>query len=165
MGPLKKLDKLEEYLCSISLCIMVIINFANVLSRYVLHASWSFSEEILIIMFVWCMMLASATAFKRSAHLGLTVFTDNMPPFGKRACIVLALLSTAVLAITLIVTGWRMVANQLASNQLTPVLMLPEAIAGLAIPVGSLVILIRAVQTYVNDYRNVGAPAKEGEKA
>ena len=45
---MKILDKIEEYLCICCLVVMTALVFANVFSRYILHASFSFSEEITV---------------------------------------------------------------------------------------------------------------------
>jgi len=146
---LKFLDNLEEYLAAIALAVMVVINFGNVLSRYVIHASWSWSEEILIIMFVWCVMLATAVAYKRAEHLGLSLITDRLPVGLKKVSIVFSTIMSAALVIFLLVYGWSMVSDQIAYKQATSVLRIPEWVAGLSIPVGAIFIFIRAFQSAV----------------
>ena len=72
---MKILDKIEEYLCICCLVVMTALVFANVFSRYVLHASFSFSEEITTNLFVLLSMMGTAIAAKRQAHLGLSIVT------------------------------------------------------------------------------------------
>ena len=73
-------DKIEEYLCICCLVIMTALVFANVFSRYILHASFSFSEEITTNLFVLLSMMGTAIAAKRQAHLGLSLVPDRVSP-------------------------------------------------------------------------------------
>ena len=43
---MKILDWIEEILCVLCTAVMTLLVFANVVSRYILHYSLSFSEEI-----------------------------------------------------------------------------------------------------------------------
>ena len=74
---MKILDKIEEYICAACTLVMTLLVFANVLSRYVLHMSLSFSDEITTNLFILLSMMGAAIATKRRAHLGLTILTDE----------------------------------------------------------------------------------------
>ncbi len=63
----KPLDKFEEYLVAISLFIMTVIAFANVLSRKVFEASWSFTEEITANLFILSSLIGASIAARRGA--------------------------------------------------------------------------------------------------
>ena len=146
---MKVLDKIEEWLIAIVTFVMIVLCFGNVLSRHLLKFSWSFTEELLIIMFIWCVMLATATGFKRLEHLGLPLIYDAMPVPVKKIFVVFSYTLTALLVILLGYSGYSMVKNQIEFNQTTSVLGLPEWVAGLSIPVGGLFILVRAIQMMV----------------
>ncbi|SET08125.1 TRAP-type C4-dicarboxylate transport system, small permease component [Natronincola peptidivorans] len=144
---MKFLNKIEEYFLGVSLAIMVIINFGNVLSRYFLRASWSFTEEVVIIIFVWNSILAAAVAYKHGAHLGLSVLTDLLPEKMQRYVGILGALATTVLMAILYKYGMEMVRTQMRFSQATPVLGIPSWIPSSAIPIGALFIIIRAIQS------------------
>lgn len=146
---IKFLDRFEEYLVAFCLGGMALLNFGNVLSRYVLKASWSFTGELLIILFVWTIMLGTAIAYKRSEHLGLPLILDMVPLKYKKILIIFAGLMSAVLMIVLTVSGYEMVMQQIEFKQTTSVLQLPEWITGISIPLGSLLILFRVFQSTV----------------
>ena len=59
---LKILDWIEEIICVICTIVMTALVFANVISRYVLHSSLSFSEEITTYLFVLLSMMGTAIA-------------------------------------------------------------------------------------------------------
>ena len=54
---MKVLDRIEEGICILCLIAMTTLVFANVFSRYVLHLSLSFSEEITTNLFVLLSMM------------------------------------------------------------------------------------------------------------
>jgi TRAP-type C4-dicarboxylate transport system permease small subunit len=134
---------------AISLTIMVLINFGNVLSRYFIHASWAFTEELLVILFVWNTMLASAVAFKHKAHLGLSVLTDLFPEKFQKVVVIFGAVLTVGLMAILARYGIDMVANQIKYNQKTPAMNLPEWIASISISVGALIIILRVIETTI----------------
>lgn len=144
---MKLLDSLEELLIVISLVVMVAINFGNVLSRYFIHASWAFSEELMVILFVYNSFLGASVAFKRGAHLGFTVLTDIFPPDIKKRVIWFTGSVTTGLLLLLTWYGIEMVKSQVMFDQRTPALGLPEWVAGVSIPFGSLLIIVRVVQS------------------
>ncbi len=153
-------NKLEEFLLAISLFIMVIINFLNVISRYFIHASISFTEELLILMFLWNTMLASALAFKLKAHLGLSALTDLFPHKFQKYVVIIATAATIILMAILSKFGMAMIQNQIKFSVKTAVMELPEPILSLAIPCGALLVIIRIIET---GYRQL-VELKEGGK-
>lgn len=160
MTRFKVIDKLEEYLVAFFLAMMAIINFGNVISRYLLKASWSFTGEILIILFVWVVMLAAAIGYKRSEHLGLPLILDLVPFTLKKLFIIFSGLMTITLMVALAISGYSMVSQQIEFNQTTSVLLLPEWIAGISVPVGSLLVIIRVIQSTLHQL----ATLREGEE-
>ena len=82
---MKILEKIENTICIVCLLAMTTLVFANVFSRYVLHLSLSFSEEITTNLFVLLSMMGTAIAARRRAHLGLSILTDAVKPSVRRA--------------------------------------------------------------------------------
>ncbi|HKL10260.1 MAG TPA: TRAP transporter small permease [Clostridia bacterium] len=162
----KMINNFEEYFLAVSLVIMVAINFGNVLSRYFIHTSWAFTEELLVILFVWNTMLASAMAFKHGAHLGLSVLTDLFPERFQKYVVVFGAVITIGLMALLARYGVDMVANQIKYNQKTPAMDLPEWIAGISISFGAIVIILRVIQATVLDLKQkkIKMQLKEGGK-
>lgn len=140
------LDYLEEFLIVVLLAFMSIMNFANVVSRYFLSASISFTEEITIMAFVWVTMLAIATAYKRSAHLGMSFIVELFPKKGQAVFALFSMVCSLVMIVILLVYGIQMVQGQIALNARTPAMQMPSALQGLSIPVGCVFILVRTME-------------------
>lgn len=155
---MKIIDYIEESLISLSLIVMVAINFGNVLSRYIFHASWSFSEEMMVILFVYNSFLAASLAYRRGAHLGFTMLTDTLHGSSKKAVVVFSTVLTLVLMALLAWYGAEMVGGQMEYNQRTPALGLPESLAGMSVPLGALLISFRVIQTSIREFAGLREP-------
>src|ERR1700759_3581729 len=58
----------------------VVILFAGVVSRYVLHSPLIWSDELASILFLWLALLGSAGAFRRSEHMRMTALVASAGP-------------------------------------------------------------------------------------
>lgn len=139
-------DAIEEWFLAISLGAMLILNFANVLSRYFLNLSMSFTEEITTNLFVWSCFVGAAAAAKRGAHLGLSLFTDMLSARNQRWVAVIVTAMSLTMFAVIIWTSLNMVQSQMASRQTTPALGLPEWTMGIAVPVGAAFCFVRFAQ-------------------
>lgn len=148
---MKILDYLEEILICLSLAIAVVVNFGNVISRYFLHASWSFSEEIMVSFFVYNTFFGVSEAFKRGTHLGFTVLLDYSPIKVRKVLILVIHVFSAILIYLLLRYGIQMVFEEIRYNQTTPALGLPAWLQTLSVPLGSLLIMVRLFQSYKNE--------------
>ena len=75
----KIVGKIEDYVCIITLIVMLLLTFANVLSRFVLHFSLSFTEEIVTGLFVIASLSGTSVAVRNRSHLGLDFVIGFMP--------------------------------------------------------------------------------------
>ena len=144
---IKILDKFEEAVLVVGLSFMAAMNFANVFSRYLLANSFSFTEELTMIVFVWMTMFGIAVGYKRYAHLGMSFVSDNVP--GKaRAIMALFWTACSFIAMALMVQyGITMCQGLIRLGVKTPALDIPSTTQGLAIPVGGVFICIRILQS------------------
>ena len=158
----KGLDYAEEWSLTLVLAVMVILNFANVCSRYVLHASISATDEVNIMLFVWISMLGSAAAYKRGAHLGMSFITDRLSLKGQAIMVVFSTVCSVVFLTILLKYGIKMVSYQISMDVRTPAMRMPACWQGLAIPVGAGFMIIRSLQAGIIEARRLWNEAKEG---
>lgn len=148
-------DFFEEGLIVLGLAFMTIMNFVNVVSRYCFTNSFSFTEEITVLVFVWVSMLGIAAGFKRSAHLGMSYFAELLP---RRMQALLALFSmgcSIVMMVIMIDEGVVMVQNQILLGGRTPALELPVTVQGLAIPVGGALIALHVLGAGYREFKRL----------
>ena len=74
------LGMLVEIPAAILVVAEVVILFAGVVSRYVLHAPLIRSDELASILFLWLAMLGSAVAFRRGEHMRMTALVASAGP-------------------------------------------------------------------------------------
>ena len=145
---LKKIcDHFEELLGAFILSVMLIVTFANVVTRYLITYPLAFTEEITISMFVWIVLLGTSIAFRRNAHLAMSFFYDLMPRGLKKLCF---LFSTAACLTFFSILAWLgglQVHDEWALGVTSDALAIPTFIYSSAIPVFSVLILVRIVQS------------------
>ena len=143
---MKILDKIEEFICIVCLLAMTALVFANVFSRYVLHLSLSFSEEITTNLFVLLSMMGTAIAARRRAHLGLSILTDAVSPKVRRALLIFGFGLSTVFSFAVFFYGVKMVQSEYILAQVTPSMQWPEWIYGCFVPFGAIFMTIRFAQ-------------------
>ena len=74
------IERILRWTTVVLLVLMVIIVFANVVSRYYLHVSLAWSEEVARFMLVWLVFIGSFLAYIHDEHLGLDILVAKLPP-------------------------------------------------------------------------------------
>lgn len=146
-------EKIEELLIALVFGAMVVLNFGNIVSRFLPNASWSFTGELLIILFIWLIFLAAAIAYKRSEHLGMPLLIDKSPPQLRAVLLAFSGLMSVGLLIVAAFSGYEMVAQQVEFGQRTSVLELPEWVAGVSIPAAAILIIVRVVLATIHEVK------------
>ena len=139
----KFLSHFEEYLCCVLFMGMLGLGFTNVVFRYFLSASISFTEEIVCACFVLLCMLGTAVVAKTQEHLGITVLVERMSERNRTICAIIANVLGIVFSLILIDTGFGMVAQQYTMKQLSVALQWPEWIFGSFLPFGAIMMTLR----------------------
>lgn len=148
---LRGLDYVEEALIVILLAFMAIMNFVNVVSRYCFSNSFSFTEELTVMAFVWVTMLGIATGYKRYAHLGMSFIVERFSKKIQAIFAAFSMICSLVMIVLLIKYGIEMVQGQIMLGSKTPALRLPIYWQGLSIPVGAGFIAIRTLESGIQE--------------
>ncbi len=113
----------------------VVVLFAGVVARYVLHAPLIWSDELASMLFLWLAMLGAVVAFRRSEHMRMTALVASAGP-RLRAYLDLVAICAALAFLLLIVQP----AYEYASDEgviTTPALQISNAWRAAALPVGT----------------------------
>jgi TRAP-type C4-dicarboxylate transport system permease small subunit len=153
----KVFDSLEDWFLVITLGLMLILNFANVVSRYCLSTSIAFTEELTTNLFVWSSFIGAAAAAKRGAHLGFDLLVNSLPAPVKRIVAALVTLLTLAMFALLFYYSIDMIETQMMLKQETPALGWPEWIVSLALPVSAFFCFVRFAQAGWNTWQKGGA--------
>lgn len=136
----KILGKLLEVIITLCLASVVIITFLQVFFRYVIQQPLTWSQEALMISFVYSVLFGAALAIKNDDHLKVDMF-ENLPNTFKKFFSVLQFLIVLVLVSALIYYGLQLVINNLKSGQIVGMLPIKKAYVYLALPVSALFML------------------------
>lgn len=146
-------DKIEEFLAIACLTVMTVLAFMNVVFRFILSASFSFSEEITTYLFVLLSLLGTAIAVRRRAHLGLTIITDIVNPKVKKVLHIIGYLFAVAFSGALFFYGIQMVMNQMRLGQVSATMQWPEWIYGSFVPIGAFFVVVRFIQVLIEEVK------------
>ena len=100
----------EKLILAVSTLLILVLTVGNVFSRKVIHQSWSFTEELVVAVFVLITLLAAALACREGDLVNLSLVTDRLPSRMKRGFLlvntVLSVCFTGVLFYYGLEKGW-----------------------------------------------------------
>ena len=132
------LAAVEKVILVIATLLILVLTVGNVLSRYVIHRSWSFTEELVVAVFVLITLLAAALACREQGGLvSLTLVTDRLPEKLKKPSVILITVLSIIFSVILFKYGMDKVLTQLANGKRTFVLNWPEWIVWSFVPIGA----------------------------
>lgn len=79
------------WLMVISLVLMVVMVFGNVVMRYGFNSGITLSEELSRWLFVWMTFMGAVVALNERAHLGTDSLISRLPVAGKKLCLAVSL--------------------------------------------------------------------------
>ncbi len=135
------LRRCTEVVIMLFMAILVVIVLAGVFFRYVLGSSIPWSEEVGRYLMIWLGFLGASLALREGLHVGVELVVQWLPP--RVATSLRGLARGAMAGFLLVVTyyGVSLVAN--LWDQVSPVAGIRMTWPYLAIPVGSLLMLIQ----------------------
>lgn len=77
---IKKIIKnIDDLIGLASLVLVIFIVFINVIARYIFDNPLTWSDELAMALFVWCIFIGSSVCAKYSSHISIDVIVDIMP--------------------------------------------------------------------------------------
>lgn len=149
------LNYIEEYVGVVSLIFTSLLVFVQVVLRYVLNYSLSWSEEVARYLIVWFVFIGSSIAVREKAHATMDALVTYLPDKGKRIFSTIANLISIVFCVFLIWSGSGIVSSVIEFGSVTPSTGMPMYIPYLALPVGASLMLIRFLQLLVQDVKSL----------
>ena len=128
------LGKLVEIAASILVAAEVIILFAGVFARYVLHNPIGWVDELASILFLWLAMLGAAIAFRRNEHMRMTAALGRYGEKARAKLDTLAIAAPFVFLALILPSAFSYMHEEHAI--LTPALAVPNSWRVAAMPAG-----------------------------
>ena len=136
----------EKLILAASTLLILVLTVGNVFSRKVIHRSWSFTEELVVAVFVLITLMAAALACREGELVSLTLVTDRLPGKTKKPVVVLVTVLSVIFTVILFKYGMDKVLTQLAYGKRTFVLNWPEWIFWSFVPIGSVCMILHFVE-------------------
>lgn len=137
-------EKLNRYLllvCAYLLGIMVIEATWQVLSRYILNAPSSWTDEILRFQLIWLSMLGAPLAHGLNRQMAVSVITDRFSSKAKRRNdIIIEIIIFCFALIILLLGGMKVAVN--ASTQVSPSMGINMFFVYLSLPVSGVLFML-----------------------
>ena len=127
----------ENCILVVSTLLILILTVGNVFSRKVIHRSWSFTEELVVAVFVLITLMAAALACREGELVNLSLVTDRLPRKLKKPSVILSTVLCIIFTAILFWFGMDKVITQLENGKRTFVLNWPEWIFWSFVPIGA----------------------------
>lgn len=142
---MEKIAKTENFLVAVMIAIMAIVNFLQVIFRYIIEGSLPWSEELLRFLFVWSTFLGAGIGVRKGAHLGLTAIVDNLPLPLKRFVAYINYGVCIAFSAAIGYLGLSIVSMQAEFNVRSSAMELPMFWISMAIPVSFALIILHII--------------------
>lgn len=141
-------DHLEELFGSVLLAVMATISFVNVVIRYITSYSFAFTEEIVLNLFVWVILLGISYGYRTRSHLVMSFVYDYAPTGVQK--FFLHCSNALSIGFFLMLFYWSalQVIDEFQLQTRSDALEAPAWIYTMCMPLFSLLIIFRIAQTY-----------------
>jgi len=137
------LKRCTELIMMVMMAFLVVVVVASVIFRYILLAPLSWSEEVSRYVMIWLGFLGASLALREGLHANVDFVVARCPEWFAMWLRRVARIGIAVFLLIVMAYGFHLVAN--LWDQWSPVLDIRMTWPYMAIPVGSLLMLIQLV--------------------
>lgn len=99
--------RLLEAVIVVSLAIMAVLVFGNVVLRYAFNSGIAISEELSRLLFVWLIFLGAILASAQHAHIGFDSLAKSLPPTVRKLLVVVTGVLMLAAAVIFVIGGWE----------------------------------------------------------
>lgn len=154
--------KVVLFVCKILLIIDILITTMSVVGRYVpFIPDPAWSEEVVLTCMSYMAVLSAALAIRRGAHIRMTSFDRYIPAGVLRFLDILADISVLILAVVMIVVGWKYASGLGAKGSYVSMPWLSRFWMYFPVPVAGVAMMIFELETLYNHLKSI--VSKEGK--
>ena len=144
---LKILDEYYEwFFIIIFFLVMLVAVSIQVLTRYCFNFTFSWSEELARICFVWITLFGISLGAKNRQHLRVVAFITFMPKKVRRVVEFISVFLTLSVLTVVIYKLLVIMGIQIERKQITAALRLPAGVMYIAGPLGLIGMIVRVIQ-------------------
>ena len=145
--------KMEEFFAAMTMALICLITFANVVVRYFTDESFAFTEELSVFLLVVLAFVGASAAFAKNTHIRVTFFVERLPE-GVAFWAEMAVVVTG-LALFSLISGYgvRLALDDLRFETTSPGIGVPQWFYSVWLPVLSAVIALRLLGRLIRLFR------------
>ena len=132
------------YLAKFMMVAMVLIIFVNVVLRYGFNSGLMWSEEVALLLAVWFIFIAMSLGVKQNLHINITLIPSaKLSKTVARALEILKSLVTLVVAVVMLLDGWKLVGFTMRS--IMPATQWPAGLLYAVLPISAVVMIYESL--------------------
>lgn len=155
---LEKIDKalsgFEDYLTGFLLLSCTIVLFVNVVLRYFFHSATQWAEEAIRYAIVWVTFVGGSICARKGSHVGIDIFAQAMPPFGKKLVLCAGQVAAGVFMAACTYLGWRIFMMVVQTGQKSAAMLMPMSIVYFSMPLGFALTTVQSFAAAVRLWRS-----------
>ena len=140
----------EKIVLAAATVLILVLTVGNVFSRKVIHQSWSFTEELVVAVFVLITLMAAALACREGELVNLSLITDRLPEKARKPMLLIDTALCILFTSVLCVYGIDKVVTQMANGKRTFVLNWPEWIFWSFVPIGAACMILHFIEYFID---------------
>jgi len=149
------LSKSEEIFISITLLVISVVVFVNVIMRYGFSASTMWTEELTRYTIIFVTFVGSSLCVRESYHPRVEALVMRIPGNIRWIITPAVLILGIIFSVILVIYGSQLIGNALTTAQRTPTGLAPMYLPYIAIPVGGALMTLRYCQLTVKELRKL----------
>ena len=139
----RALGWLVEVPAGLLVLVDIVVLFAGVFSRFVMHNPLVWSDELASILFLWLAMLGAVTALRRGEHMRMTALVSRLSPSRRAVFEAVAMASCLAFLALVMWPAWQYAADERAIT--TPALEISNLWRAAAWPIGIVLMVTFAI--------------------
>lgn len=144
------INKMFGYVLAFVLAFMTIIIFWQVIARYVVGSSLTWSEELSRFLMIFMVLIGSSLALRDGKLISVEVVQEALKGKAKKWLSVIAHLISIIFYIILIIYGLRVAEN--FGNQIAPGTRISMYFIYLSLPIGGFLLLLNSITCILEEF-------------
>lgn len=143
--------KVLSYLCGLLILAMALLIFWQVICRYLMNNSLTWSEELGRYIFVWITFIGLPVALKRGAHVAIDLLLKKSKGHFHMAILIINYTIIGAIGLLIAYSGIRLF--QVGVGQISSAMLVPMQYVYIIIPFSGLMLAFFALTTFLEERR------------
>ena len=137
---------IENIVLALSMLMVLVLTFGNVVARKVFHHSWGFTEEIVVAVFVLISLLAAGVAAREGGLVNLGLVTEHV---SYRTQKILHIISTVICVIYSVILTKEGFGRIQADHTFSPILHISKSVFWSFVVIGGISLVLHFIENCI----------------